>query len=219
MGRKTKHSEVAILDQYGIALQNAEEQPVIATSMAEMGYDAPTIATGKSLYNDARQVFKRNKVEDDETKAAYQQFDRTRKALTELYRLHRKKAKIVFKNEPLILNKLAIDKGLPKSYVNWVEVVLKFYNELTADEALRTLMARLKVPDEEIAEGANYVLQLKDDRANYRREVGESEEVTKLKDAAMAEIDSWMSEFYAVARIALEDQPQLLEALGKQVKS
>ena len=219
MGRKTKHSEVAILDQYGITLQNVEEQPIIAISLAEMGYDAPAIATGKILYHDALQVFNRNKVEDDETKAAYQQFDQTRQALTDLYRLHRKKAKIVFKNDPLILSKLAIDKGIPKSYVNWVQAVQKFYFELTADETLQSRMARLKVPAEEVLQGAEYILQLKDDRANYRREVGESEEVTKLKDAAMAEIDSWMSEFYAVARIALEDQPQLLEALGKQVKS
>ncbi|NLT49572.1 MAG: hypothetical protein GXX85_01480, partial [Ignavibacteria bacterium] len=48
---------------------------------------------------------------------------------------------------------------------------------------------------------------------------GESEDATKEKDAAFAKMDKWMSDFYAVARIALEDKPQLLEALGKIVKS
>ena len=41
---------------------------------------------------------------------------------------------------------------------------------------------------------------------------------TKLYDAFDA-MDDWMSEFYAVARIALEEKPQLLEVLGKHVKS
>jgi len=40
-----------------------------------------------------------------------------------------------------------------------------------------------------------------------------------VKDAAFAKIDDWMSEFYAEAKIGLEDNPQLLEALGKTVKS
>ncbi len=43
--------------------------------------------------------------------------------------------------------------------------------------------------------------------------------ILEAKDAAFAQIDDWMSEFFSVARIALEDEPQLLEALGKIVKS
>ncbi len=53
----------------------------------------------------------------------------------------------------------------------------------------------------------------------YLREVGESQDATKQKDAAFAEIDDWMRDFYAVARIALEDHPQLLETLGILVRS
>lgn len=219
MGRKKQQSEAAILDQYGVAFQNVEQQPVIASSMAELGYDAGTIGTGKVLFDKAISVHHRNKVEDDETKEAYQKFDQTKQTLADWYRMHRKKAKIVFKDDPLALRKIAVDKAIPKSYVNWVEAIQKFYTELLADETLQTHMARLKVSPEELMQSAKLITQLKEDRGNYLREMGESEETTKLKDAALAEIDSWMSEFYAVARIALEDQPQLLEALGKQVKS
>ena len=56
-------------------------------------------------------------------------------------------------------------------------------------------------------------------RAEYLREKGESQDATKEKDAAFAKMDDWMSEFYAVAKIALEDKPQLLESLGKFVRS
>lgn len=53
----------------------------------------------------------------------------------------------------------------------------------------------------------------------YLLKKGESQDATKLKDSAFGEIDDWMSEFYAVAKIALEDNPQLLESLGKFVRS
>jgi hypothetical protein len=51
------------------------------------------------------------------------------------------------------------------------------------------------------------------------QEIGESQEATRGKDKALAELEEWMSDFYAVARIAMEDQPQLLESLGLLVRS
>ena len=53
----------------------------------------------------------------------------------------------------------------------------------------------------------------------YLKEKGESQDATKIKDEVFAKLDDWMSEFYAVAKIALEDNPQLLESLGKLVRS
>ncbi len=43
------------------------------------------------------------------------------------------------------------------------------------------------------------------------------ESITKNK--AFKDLEKYMSSFYAVARIALENEPQLLESLGKLVKS
>lgn len=44
-------------------------------------------------------------------------------------------------------------------------------------------------------------------RSEYLKEKGESQDSTKAKDAAFAKIDDWMSEFYAIAKIGLEDNP------------
>ena len=61
------------------------------------------------------------------------------------------------------------------------------------------------------------ITELESARAEYLKEVGESQDATKAKNAAFAKMDDWMSEFYAVARIGLEENPQLIEALGKIV--
>ena len=55
-------------------------------------------------------------------------------------------------------------------------------------------------------------------RARYLKEKGESEAATEEKDIALATMEKWMNKFYAVAKIAMEDKPQLLEALGIIVK-
>ena len=61
--------------------------------------------------------------------------------------------------------------------------------------------------------------KLEKSRADYMKEKGESQNATQLKDESFRNLNRWMSDFYAVARIALKDNPQLLEALSKTIKN
>jgi len=216
---RPKLSEAALLERNRVALENAELQPEIASAMTDIGYDATKIAEGKNLLAATQQAYGFNKTEDDETSEAYSSFEVNYDAIDEIYRKHRRKAKVIYRKDPLMLEKLNIDGQMPESYAKWLEVVEKFYTEAIADTAIQEKLARLKIEVEELNAVQAQIGELKIARAAYRREVGESQEATKKKDAAFAKMDDWMSEFYAFARIALEDQPQLLEALGKVVKS
>lgn len=52
----------------------------------------------------------------------------------------------------------------------------------------------------------------------YIREKGESQDATKKKDEAFKNLTEWTRTCYAVAKIALKDDKQLLESLAKLVK-
>ena len=187
--------------------------------MTEFGYDTAMIGQGKTLLAETRQSYDANKTEDDETSAAYNSFTNRKDQLAETYSLHRKKAKVVFRNDALILDKLAVSGSLPKVYVKWLETAKKFYSVASADTDIQSRLARLQISTEDLTTGSTLIRNLEAARAEYLREKGESQDSTKIKDAAFAKIVDWMSEFYAVAKIALEDNPQLLESLGKLVRS
>ena len=53
----------------------------------------------------------------------------------------------------------------------------------------------------------------------YKTEIGESQNATKQKDKSLKELEYWVCDFKQVNKIALEDQPQLLEVLGYYVTS
>lgn len=217
MATKQKSSEAATLELYRVALENAETQPAISSIMAELGFDTAKIAEGKTLLAQTRSAFDFNLTEDDETSAAYALFSSKKSELEKAFQLHRKKAKVVFRNDSLTAEKLAISGEMQRTYIKWLESVKKFYS-VSTDADIQSKLARLAITTEQLTAANTLLNELETARAAYVKEKGESQDATKAKDAAFAKIDDWMSEFYAVAKIGLEDNPQLLEALGKVVK-
>jgi len=120
-------TEAEALEQYRVSFENVASQPEIATVMAEFGYDETLLTEGKTLLTKTRQAFDFNKKEDDETSEAYNNFNTTKEKLDNTYTLHRKKAKVIFRKEPVTLSKLSLTGSLPKSYIKWLEVVKKLY--------------------------------------------------------------------------------------------
>ncbi len=219
MATKRTLSEAEVLEQYRVSFENVEKQSEIATIMAEFGYDETLLTEGKTLLTKTRAAFDFNKKEDDETSEAYKNFTTLKENLATTYTLHRKKAKVIFRKESTTLNKLSLSGSLPTAYIKWLETVKKFYAVASADSDIQSKLVRLKITTEELNGTIELITNLELARAEYLREKGESQDATKLKDKAFGEIDDWMSEFYAVAKIALEDNPQLLESLGKFVRS
>lgn len=219
MASKRNFSEAETLEQYRVSFENVQKQTEIATTMAEFGYDETLLTEGKTLLTKTREAFDANKKEDDERSAAYNNFITTKDNLAEVYGMHRKKGKVVFRKDEITYNNLGLKGSLPRTYIKWLEVVKKFYSVAIGDSQIETKLARLKVTPIELQETVALIGELQSARTEYFKEKGENQDATKQKDTAFGVLDDWMSEFYAIAKIALEDNPQLLESLGKFVRS
>jgi len=219
MATRPKISEAKTLEQYRVTFENTESQPQIAATMAEYGYDSSKVAEGKALYETTRLAFDSNQTETDEASAAYAVFETKKDQLDNTYSAHRKKAKVVFRDDSVSADKLEVSGTMPVAYVKWLETVRKFYNTSIADTEIQTKLSRLKISIDDLNTAKALIPEVETLRAKYLKEKGESQDATTVKDTAFAKLDDWMSEFYAVAKIAMEDNPQLLEALGLVVKN
>jgi hypothetical protein len=216
---RPKKSEKQLLEDYRIAFQNVSDQPAAAAAMEEVGYGQPEIQQGKDLWTTTNNLMNKTTTETDESAEAYTVFSVKFDVLTSQYKSHRKKTKVAFRNNAIMLERLHIDGSMPDAYLPFLEQVKIFYSIANADPSVASTTSRLKRTAQQLADTALLIPDVERLRAAYIKEKGESQQATKDKDAALATLDNWMKEFYAVAKIALEDQPQLLESIAKFVRS
>ena len=206
-------TEAELLETFRISLENVRNQSDIAGIMAEFGYPSEIINEGESLFNNARKAYDHNKQEGDETSKSYLDFLNVKHKLAKRYSNDRTIAKVVFRNDPAIKMQLALNGEIPTAYLNWLEFVRKLYQELSQNTELQAKVAPLKLTQEKIVEATNLISLVESLRADYIRELGESQQSKVQKDHAFAQLETWMREFYAVAKIALEDNEGLLKAI------
>lgn len=212
-------SNEQMLQVYGALFLNLSKENEISTELSEYGYNEDKINVGKKLFEKARQEYDKNKKETAEENTSYALFKKKFDEVTKIYSTDRKKAKIIFKEEEDKLKKLSLKGTSSKNIANLVVKMRLLYQNLDTDESLLNAVKILKVTPENVKKQLTEITEAERLYANYLQEKGESQQATKDKDKAFADLEKWVKELYTIAKIALEDKPQLLESLGKLVRS
>jgi len=207
------------LNNYDAIFTNISQQPLIQSEMAQYGYDEAKIKEGKALADAARKAYTDNKRETAESVAAYAEVDKVINKLLPPYTAHRKAAKVALRKDPAAVKQLGINGREPDAMAARIEQLENFYTQLENFPEIAKQVETMKVTPEETAKIKPMVAEYRTARAKYLLEKGESQDATKTKDAAFKAMESWLSDFFAVAKIAMEDHPQLLESLTKIIKS
>ena len=212
-------TEVGFLAFSRVALQAPKDKPEIATPLAAVGYTTEKIAEGDTLLEAAETSYENNFREDNETRDSYKAFSTLKDEVEELFRQDRRITRVVFRKDPTTLQNLGVDKQVSRVYVQWVKGLEKFYDVTLNSAEVQAELAKLNLTVERLTANKLKLDELKAARTLYLQEEGESQQATKEKDAAMDALSDWMIDYKAVAKIALEDKPQLLESMGMFVRS
>ncbi|PKP21890.1 MAG: hypothetical protein CVU04_00480 [Bacteroidetes bacterium HGW-Bacteroidetes-20] len=215
MATKRTMSDLKLLEKCRITIENLQQQPEIAATMAQFGYDSAEINMGKALFDSARAAYDNHEQHKNLLKRKYQQFLEVKSELQKLYRVHRMKAKLIFKNDQVVQPQLLLTGNLPRNYIPWLETVRTFYKVLSENPELANSLLRLKVTPEEIQEGHTLIATLEEHRSAYYQATAETQLSTHTKEQALNSLQQWISTLKATAKIAFMDQKGLLLAMGR----
>ncbi len=216
---KTRRTELQYLENYRLVFTNLSEVAEIQAEMAEYGYDDVKINEGKALYENARALYDQRQQESAEQKQAYDLFAASFDPLKEQYKKDRKRAKVALLKHPAFYEPFYLKKPMPQTYLKLMQEAKVFYEQMQTNAEAKPLLTRFKLTEELAAAQLSVIEEVAELRAKYEKEKGESQQATKDKNKAFEDIAEWIRDFYAVAEIALEDHPQLMESIGKFVRS
>ena len=219
MAQKKSSTQAEILEISKIALQNVESNATIKSLMEALGYTSAKISEGVSILQNTRTKFDENQTLDDNKLKAFKTFEEKRLAVNALYAKDRKKARIILRDDALTIKELGLIGEVSKNYVKWLETISLFYNVLNSQSALAQQLEVVQITPAHIASQLAGIAEVESLRAARTLSDGIAQNATKIKDKAFKDLEKWMGTFFAYAKITLADEPQLLESLGKFVRS
>jgi hypothetical protein len=182
--------------------------------MAAHGYDATVMGEGRQLLDQAQAAYEARKV------AYGNQFRATDHLLTALeaalssYRKHRALAKIAFKDNRDAQQALGVDRPMGARFAEKVADMKVFYENLLAATEWTDAMAGLGQAAEGLSAAQSAVVAIETANAEQEALKSLAQQATIDRNLAMKKLETWLRDFHKVARVAMADDRQMLEAIG-----
>jgi len=197
-----------------IAIENALSDNKVQSFLSVYGYDAAKIGEGKTLFETARQLQQQQKAEYGDQYAATDAFKaKLDEAKTEYMRFL-KVARVALKNDYAAFKTLELGGIRKHSLTGWIGQARTFYINALEDAGVMAKLNNFGISQEKLEAGKTMVDETEAANISQKKETGEAQQATKDRDEAIDNLDEWMSDFFAIARVALEEKPQYLEKLG-----
>ena len=191
----------------------------VAALLNKMGIDTAYIEVGEALYNETMTLFDQQKKEYQQQSLAYDKFYVEKDTAEVNYKRTLKLVKVLSRSDQDLQNRLGLQNGKVYAIEQWIEEAVDLYNRLLNESEFLTKLEKFKVTTDQLNAEKTAIDDLKDLRNQAVLEKGQAQEATRLKNEKLDQLEDYCTELKAIAEIALEEKPQLLEKLGILVRS
>ena len=192
---------------------NARDTPDVATILADpYGYTPEDYADGLALVADLQQKIADFVREYGEQFEATEASDDATADLEALFSAHRRLARSKVKSGSARYTALGLVGNVARSETALFDQASTFYQTLADDPSLADGIRGL--PPEAVTRGQAAVEEARAAEDAQVKETGEAQRATVVRDQAARALRVHAGELAEVAKVALEDQPQLREVLG-----
>jgi hypothetical protein len=197
-----------------VAIDNALGDAGIQAALDAFGYDAARLGAGRALYEDALALVNAQKAEYGDQYEASAAVRAAWDAADAAYMRTLKVARVALQDDPKARAALMLGGDRKQSLSGWMDQATAFYTNLLGDGDLMAAMAGFGFDAAKLEAEQALVEAVVEANLVQEREKGEAQDATKQRDASLDAMDAWMSDFKAIARVALEGNAQWLEKLG-----
>ncbi len=198
-----------------IAIDNSLSDEEIGGYLNNFGYDQARITVGKVLYEQTRSLQQKQNVDYASQKTVTGDLKVKQTATHKEYMKFVKVSRVCLKDDVAATQKLALNgRRITNTFAGWYSQVNQFYLNAISDDEVIAKLTGFGVLKEHLEAGKAMLDEVSQVNASQENEKGEAQQATHERNKTAALLSDWMSDFTAIARVALVEKPQLLEKLG-----
>lgn len=209
-----KHTHADFMQSSRTMIENALAAPELARALTEYGYDQPRLLAGRQLWEEVDALVKRQSLEKGSKMETVQDMGTTWDKANAAYVKSLKVARIALAEDAKAVAALKLCGPRKQSVAGWLDQAGTFYANLAADGKLREKLGRFGYGQEKLDAETALVEQVREKSQVKVQGTGNSQAATQARDKKLRELDTWISEFRTICRLAFYETPQELEKLG-----
>lgn len=196
-------------------IYNATGQADIQKAMNQNGFTLKRLTEGKALLEACKMLHSEQNEKYTQKRKLAGQLKNDEPFTRQTFEDHIEIVRFAFRKEADTLLEFGIDK-IARKVEEWTLQASHFYSKAAV---YSQQLAQHGLTPEEIAQASAMVEAMMTVRHQRLQRKGEAQQATRTRDQSVKTLKAWMKDFRATARLALKDQPQLLEALDIVVKT
>ncbi len=208
-----------LLSDAQLAIDNALNNPKVLEYLSDFGYTKAKIQQGKQLYNTAAAAQLAQQAEAGGQISATTEVNEAWETAKKSYMRFLKVARVAFKRNSGVATQLDLSGTRKKSLSGWMAQAQQFYKNALGDQVVLSELKEFGITEPKLKAGLAELAVIEQANLVQEKEKGEAQAATEKRDAALDELQDWLSDYLAIAKVALEEEPQLLEGMGVLVRS
>lgn len=197
-----------------LIITNGSESEPQRTVLSRVGYPPEKLQELKLLAEDADQKNCASRMVKGEQIGCTQRYTLAFSELKQMYRTHRKRAKVLFDRSPELLVQLGCTGRVGSSCADIVASAELLYGGISFDPAIQKALAVLDLGPVTVALAKDQIANVLSLRVESGKCKAETERAFALKKESHTIARRWIETFYKVARIAFAENQSSLIALG-----
>ncbi len=202
------------IQEYKLALANARKNPETMVLLKGFNYGYGTLDKGDESCDDAWVSSKKQKAEYGGKRFATKIVKKRRDLALSAFKQTFKLIKLTFRNDAEAFATLGLNQSRKPSLAGWIPQALHVYEATIENDSFVEKMGRFGYDRAKLEAELKLVKDLQAAIADREIEASQAKQATAERNAKVDEMDQWMIDFKAVAKIALKNKPHLLEELN-----
>ena len=197
-----------------VAISNALSDAQIGQLLGEYGYQTVKISEGKGLYEAAEAAVKKQVAAYGDQKDATARLSAAEKEAKKAYQNLAQVARAAFVRDKAKLAVLGLNSAMPSALPLFITMATALFDNASHTAEITDVLASYGYTVEKLSKERGKIVELTAANQAQESAKGAAQQATFEQNKAMEALDYWMGGFVKVAKVALREQPQLLEKLG-----